>query len=63
MVETINGVKRTTNYTYDDDNRIQTVTNGIISRSYSHDSYGRVVRQTNNLGNKNKTVISNRLLS
>jgi RHS repeat-associated protein len=32
----------TTSYGYDDDNRVTSVTNGNVSKSYTYDSYGRV---------------------
>ena len=40
MVETINGSTRTTSYTYDDDNRITSVTSGSSTREYTYDAYG-----------------------
>ncbi len=42
LVETINGTERTTAYAYDDDNRVTSVTNGLSSKSYTYDGYGRV---------------------
>ena len=50
LVETINGVKRTTSYAYDDDNRPISVTNGDSSRSYTYDNAGRVSQDVTKQG-------------
>ena len=43
--ETINGVARTTDYTYDDDNRITSVAVSGNVRNYTYDSYGRLTQR------------------
>ena len=51
LVETINGVKRTTSYAYDDDNRPSSVTNENSSRSYTYDDFGRLSQDVTKQGN------------
>lgn len=48
VAETINGSKRTTHYAYDEDNRITLVTNGVNTRSFAYDAYGRLSQETTN---------------
>ena len=40
--ETISGVKRTTTYAYDDNNRVTSSTTGTVSRTYGYDGFGRI---------------------
>ena len=42
LVETIGNTVRSTTYTYDDDNRVATMTTGNAGRSYTYDLWGRV---------------------
>ena len=42
LAETTNGVTVTTAYTYDDDNRVKTVTTGNTTVEYTYDTYGRL---------------------
>ena len=46
MVETINGTSYTTGYTYDDDNRVTSVSAGSGKKDYTYDGFGRVSKQT-----------------
>ena len=50
LVENINGTDRTTSYTYDDDNRVETVTVDGSSVVYTYDTYGRVEKQVTKHG-------------
>ena len=45
LEETINGVLRTVGYSYDDDNRLQTVTGNGQTVVYTYDDFGRVEKQ------------------
>ena len=50
MVETINGKEKTTSYTYDDDDRITSVTDGTATKNYTYDAFGRLTSQTTKHG-------------
>ena len=50
QVEVTNGVTTTTAYTYDDDNRIKTVTTGDTVVTYTYDTYGRVSQKVTTTG-------------
>ena len=50
LVENINGTEHTTSYTYDDDNRVETVTVDGSSVVYTYDTYGRVTQQVTKHG-------------
>ena len=39
LVETINGTARTTNYTYDADKRVSSISTNGISENYTYDAY------------------------
>ena len=64
LTEVINGVKTVYNYTYDDDNRVTSVTVGngttvISSVSYTYDAFGRISNQVTKHGDStvlNKTA-------
>lgn len=45
LKETINGITRETGYTYDADNRLETVTNANNTIVYTYDALGRVEKQ------------------
>ena len=45
LKETINGITRETGYTYDADNRLETVTNANNTIVYTYDDFGRVEKQ------------------
>ena len=49
LVENINGVEKTTSYTYDDDNRTTSVTTDGITVEYTYDAFGRVTQQVTKL--------------
>ena len=50
LVEDINGTERTTAYTYDEDNRIETVTTGDVTVAYDYDGFGRIATKTTKNG-------------
>ena len=50
QVETINGVERTTSYTYDADNRVKTAQTGNTKVTYTYDGFGRVSQQVTTNG-------------
>ena len=45
LVELINGVARSTTYTYDEDNRVSEIDNDATTIKYTYDEYGRVVKK------------------
>ena len=48
--ETINGVTFTTGYTYDNDNRVKTVTAGNTNCTYTYDAYSRITQRVTKQG-------------
>ena len=50
LVETINSTERVTDYAYDGENRIKTVTVNGITRTYTYDAYGRITRMEDKQG-------------
>ena len=56
LKETINGTTRTTGYTYDADNRLQTVTGNGQTVVYTYDDFGRVEKQE--VKNGTETVLT-----
>ena len=50
LVEGINGTGFTTSYTYDDDNRVSSITDRGITESYTYDSYGRITQKVTKNG-------------